>query len=170
MTKAEYNKAWRARNPAKIAGYRARNDWAAKNPGRHNALSRSWTAANKQRSLDIKRAYRIKNAEKVKAGQAAYVAGNLEKVRAAKRKWARSNPASCVAILAKRRARKLQATPTWANQALIGATYERAHDLGLHVDHVLPLQGKLVCGLHVPFNLQLLTPEQNNAKGNRFRV
>ena len=36
------------------------------------------------------------------------------------------------------------------------------------VDHIIPIQNELVCGLHVPWNLTLLTRKQNSAKGNTF--
>lgn len=76
----------------------------------------------------------------------------------------------------KRRARKLNATPSWANSKSIRAFYKTALHLsettGLtyHVDHIIPLQGKLVCGLHVENNLQVIPEFDNISKGNRFNI
>lgn len=68
---------------------------------------------------------------------------------------------------AKRRAAKLQAIPKWANLYSIREIY-RICPKGYHVDHIIPLQGKNVCGLHVENNLQLLKAEDNLRKSNKF--
>lgn len=68
---------------------------------------------------------------------------------------------------AKRRAAKLQATPRWANLVTIREFYRNCPK-GYHVDHVVPLQGVNVCGLHVENNLQYLSAKDNLIKGNNF--
>nr|WEM05547.1 hypothetical protein HIBIKMCM_00005 [Ralstonia phage BOESR1] len=61
-----------------------------------------------------------------------------------------------------------QARVAWADQDKINDIYVKARALGMDVDHIVPLKGKLVCGLHVESNLQLLTPQENNKKRNSF--
>ena len=68
---------------------------------------------------------------------------------------------------AKRRADKLNATPKWANLDAIKEKYLNCPK-GYHVDHFIPLKGKNVCGFHIAENLQYLTPEENNKKGNKL--
>ena len=68
---------------------------------------------------------------------------------------------------AKRRADKLNATPKWANLDKIKSKYKDCPK-GYHVDHIVPLQGVNVCGLHVENNLQYLTQIENNKKSNKF--
>lgn len=68
---------------------------------------------------------------------------------------------------AKRRAQKLQATPPWADEEAIKQVYFNCPE-GYHVDHIIPLKGKEVCGLHTPENLQYLTMEENLSKNNQL--
>tara|TARA_R110002126_G_C10133213_1_gene469767 strand:+ start:24 stop:470 length:447 start_codon:yes stop_codon:yes gene_type:complete len=83
-------------------------------------------------------------------------------------KYKKANLGKCNAHTAKRRARLLLATVGWSCEEAIKIIYEEASLLGMEVDHVIPLQGKEVCGLHCEDNLQLLTPKENKIKGNRI--
>lgn len=64
-------------------------------------------------------------------------------------------------------ARKINAEPKWVNQDELARIYKNRPD-GHHVDHIVPLKGKNVCGLHVPWNLQYLPALENIRKKNRF--
>lgn len=78
---------------------------------------------------------------------------------------------------AKRRACKLQATPIWLDETqkeCIDINYYLARYLSdlwqidMEVDHIVPLQGKNVSGLHVPWNLQIMVKEANRQKNNSY--
>lgn len=75
-----------------------------------------------------------------------------------------------------RRAFKLHATPKWLSEQdklhlkciyQVAAMRNKESDTRWHVDHIVPLQGENVCGLHVPWNLRVITAEENLAKGNK---
>ena len=68
-------------------------------------------------------------------------------------------------LAAKRRAMKFKATPKWANLDKIKEIYLNCPK-GFHVDHIIPLQSKKVCGLHVHNNLRIITAHQNQLKSN----
>lgn len=70
----------------------------------------------------------------------------------------------------KRYLAKKRATPVWSEVTEIKMLYEEARAKGKHVDHIIPLQGDLVCGLHVYGNLQLLSSKENRRKGNYFKA
>ncbi len=75
--------------------------------------------------------------------------------------------ASRVNKLAKYRAIFHNALPDWANLEAIKLIYKNCPK-GYEVDHIIPLQGELITGLHLPENLQYLTREENATKSNRF--
>ena len=73
------------------------------------------------------------------------------------------------ALNAKRRAATLQRTPAWADLKAIKQFYLNCPK-GYHVDHIVPLQGVNISGLHVLNNLQYLTKSENSSKGNRYAL
>jgi hypothetical protein len=124
--------------------------------------------------------YRIKyyqdNKEEHRKKQQIWRENNQERNRYLKARHKRENRGAYNAHSAKRRAQKLQATPAWADQDAIKAIYAEAQrlqeTLGIefHIDHIVPLQGELVCGLHVESNLQVIPAILNLKKSNKFKV
>jgi 5-methylcytosine-specific restriction endonuclease McrA len=132
---------------------------------------------NKDKVIARSKAYYEANKDKEMASRKAYHEANREKLLARMRAWQKANPDKINAYVAKRRGCRLQATPPWLTAdhlAQIQEWYTIAQDLQwlseepLEVDHIVPLQGKNVCGLHVPWNLQILPKSQNRKKGNRL--
>lgn len=96
-----------------------------------------------------------------------YYNDNRDILLAQKREYIQENLPAIVAKNANRRSMKQNATPRWSDIKEITAIYNNCPK-GYHVDHIVPLNGELVCGLHVEHNLQYLTSEDNLRKGNRF--
>lgn len=102
---------------------------------------------------------------------------NKDKIADRKRNYQKNNKDKINAIEAKRRASKLKATPNWLTEQhfeQIEKFYSEAQSLKLltgleyHVDHIVPLQGKNVCGLHVSWNLQVIPAKENISKSNNL--
>ena len=95
-----------------------------------------------------------------------YYEANRE-TRLARMKWRqREHPELYAYCAAKRRAAKLRATVPGFDQE-IKEIYKNRPTYH-HVDHIVPLQGENVCGLHVPWNLQYLPATENLSKGNKL--
>ena len=92
------------------------------------------------------------------------------------KEWSSDNRDRKNAHKARRRSAKLKATPEWADQDAIKVIYAEAQRLQdllgieFHIDHIVPLQGELVCGLHVENNLQVIPATLNLKKSNKFKV
>lgn len=82
-------------------------------------------------------------------------------------KWNSEHPDRLKEYRARHRAAKKHACPSWVNRKVLRQIYRECPE-DFHVDHIVPLQGKVVCGLHVPWNLQYLAASDNISKGNKF--
>ncbi len=92
-----------------------------------------------------------------------------EKYRAASRRWAKNHPERKNADTMARRAAIAQRLPSWADLNSIRIFYENCPK-GYEVDHIIPLRGKFVSGLHVLENLQYLSRIENRIKSNHFSL
>jgi hypothetical protein len=114
-------------------------------------------------------AYYNKNKEQIKEQHRKYYVNNKEYFNEYSKEYYLNNKHIYAAYSAKRRATKLKATPKWANLIAIKEIYQTCPE-GYHVDHIVPLQSSLVCGLHCEFNLQHLSAYDNLSKSNKFEV
>ncbi len=73
------------------------------------------------------------------------------------------------ALAHKIRCQKLNRMPLWANEEAINEVFRTCSGDDFHIDHIIPLQGDLVSGLHVQNNLQQLTVKENCQKSNKFK-
>lgn len=150
--------------------------WHAKNRDKHLAANKEWYDANADRCKQRTSNWRSEN----KAAHEAYLktwrAENAAHVRASDgarlRVWKRENPGAVNADTRKRYAAKTRSVPPWCDSAAVKGVYREAQRLrengfDCHVDHIVPLRGKTVSGLHVPANLAIIHKDQNMKKGNR---
>lgn len=131
-----------------------------------------------------RRAYYARNKERIRARQLAWFAAhpgyqkqyrekNIEKYRETCERARKKNLHKDAAKSALERAAVLRATPALANKFFIEEIYDLARQRTLatgyewHVDHIVPLKSKRVCGLHVESNLRVIPAVHNISKGNR---
>ena len=155
----------------------------------HKSCYASWckgceserSKAKNQRNRDIRLAkakqWREANKDKQTVAIKAWRENNPERTAVMYRDWASKNKDKVNAKWMKREASKKHRTPSWLTDDelwMIEQVYDiaakRTKMLGIdfHVDHIVPLQGKTVSGLHVPWNLQVLPAKQNRQKSNHF--
>lgn len=136
--------------------------WRENNKEQYDLARKKWAEINHKKHLESTKKWQVQNPEKYKLQQQMYQKNNKSKINA---------------ITAKRRAAKLQRTPSWLTKdhyAMIEIEYQLAAwcskvmGFKYHVDHIVPLQGENVSGLHVPWNLQVIPAKQNHSKSNRF--
>jgi hypothetical protein len=132
------------------------------------AHSRSWRKQNQEKVLSY-----FQDPEKMRGYWRSWYNRNIEQERLRSVEYGKNNPATRNAKNSRYRASQLQATPAWADPKKIRDFYVAADFLGMvtgewhEVDHIVPLRSKLVCGLHVEHNMQVITARENASKGNR---
>ncbi len=158
--------AWREANPAQVAEKHKRH--VEKHPDKVAINQVAW----KKRNAEKVRIANKNRAAKKRAEQP-------EKVKEAKKSYVQRNRDVVNAAVARRKAARLQRTPKWLTafdklkiQCIysIAAMLTRHNEEPWHVDHVIPLQGDLVSGLHVPSNLQVMRGVENVRKHKKFEV
>lgn len=167
---------------------KAAKEYATKYPERVKESSRKWYENDKDRIIDQHREYRARNeeqvfllqkryrknhADKIKAENAQWRADNADQHRSNALNWSKNNRDKVYVTNGKRRGQSRLATPKWANFFFMAEAYSlarlRTKVMGFkwHVDHIVPLRSKLVCGLHCEQNMQVI-PAVDNLKKRHF--
>jgi len=134
--------------------------WCKANPEKKAARAKAWYEANREKSIANTKAWRKAHPDICKAYSKA---------------WNKANPEKNTIKTTERRAAVKQRTMAWSDLEAIESIYAKARHLtkvtGVRheVDHYYPLRGKLVSGLHVETNLQILTSLENQIKGTSLQ-
>jgi hypothetical protein len=167
--------AYKDKNKQKEYAY---NYWR-KNKDSESSRIKKWRIENKEEYQERQKEYRIKNADVISKQKQEYYIINKEHKSKYAKKYAKNNAHIINSNSAKRRSAKIYRTPKWLTKDdlwIIKEAYELAtlrtklFGFSWHVDHIIPLRGKLVSGLHVPANLQVIPERENHIKTNKFEV
>lgn len=153
--------------------------WRLANPEKHSASTQKWIDGNRELHGTRVKRWQAANKDKVRADAKAWVAANPEKVKAKALRHIKKHPdaytARSVASVAKRAKRVpqwLTSDDRWVMREAYNLAKLRTNVFGFvwEVDHIIPLRGKLVSGLHVPTNLQVIPKTDNRRKRNHYSL
>lgn len=142
-------------------------EYTRKNKNKLKIKGKEYRENNKDKLKETKRLYHIKNREKMCQKTLTWQKNNKKRTNEKNRRWRKINKGKVNALTAKRYAAKRQRTPKWADLKAISKFYENCPE-GYEVDHIYPLMGDIVSGLHVLNNLQYLKAEENRKKNKKM--
>jgi hypothetical protein len=158
----------------KIKEYK--KQWALKNKEKIQKKSKEHYEKNKAKKIEYQRQWREENREKHRAYSRQWQQENKEKAKERLIQWYKDHPGMRAFYSSTRKKHIYQATPSWLTEfdyTQIKCIYQvcslrnNESDDSWHVDHVVPIRGKTVCGLHVPWNLRVITAKENMTKSNK---
>ena len=144
-----------------------------------NEYAKQRYAKKKEEILSKQKAYHLENKSERNLKCIEYKVKNKEKCNDLTKQWKQRNLYKVTSSNAYRRAAKKQATPIWLSDVdlwMLEEAYELAKlrksktKVDWHVDHIVPLVSNIVCGLHVPWNIQVIEARQNLVKHNKFEI
>lgn len=164
----------KAKSRAKyLANQTRRLEDAAKYRAENKESIKEYRLAHKEKAREEYAKYHVQNRAALLARYRARRAAKPQEVREASKDWRGKNPHIVRRHAALRRLSTKKATPAWARPEKISEFYLTADALSMHtgdmwhVDHIVPLNSPLVCGLHCEHNLQILPASENLSKSNR---
>lgn len=166
-----YNKLYRAKNRAELA----------EKDRKRNALRKEYmkaymTGYYEENKSDWQENY-SSNREVILSQKRVDRQNRPEVYKAKESRWSKNNPDKVNAKIARRKAAQINATPSWLTAEQIQQirvfytlALEKTRETGIKhsVDHIVPLRGQQVNGLHVPWNLQVMESKENSRKGNKI--
>jgi len=151
--------------------------WKCSNPDKHKQAMRDWWKNNKEIHNQRCRNWQAANPEKTKAAAKLWAAANPEKLAANTKRYRQRHPDKVTAWAVASVARRSKRVPTWLtsdDKWLLKEAYSlaklRTKMFGFvwEVDHIDPLRGVTVSGLHVPANVQVIPKTLNRLKRNQY--
>lgn len=162
---AETGKRWRSENQDKIKA--RRKTYHVENRERIIAKTQVWLSENRERHNARCVAYYYENAGKISERAIQYYLKTKDVADLRMKIWREKNKKKQTAYYRAYMLEKAKRVPAWSERSEILEFYANCPD-GYEVDHIIPLFGKLVSGLHVIRNLQYLTASENSKKSNKF--